>query len=220
MNNNTGIENSGNWNSGDRNSGNFNSGNWNSGDRNSGNFNSGNWNSGNWNSGDRNSGNWNSGNWNSGNWNSGDRNSGYWNSGYWNSGDRNSGYFNSDEPDKVRVFGKWLDMKPSEFAQKYNMYADIPLNRWIEESDMSEDEKNANPNSHTLGGYLKTLDFKEACQVWWNENPTEHQRFLDIPGFDAAIFLEITGIDTEVKPSAETEAIELLRKNGYKIIKE
>ncbi|MDE2105237.1 MAG: pentapeptide repeat-containing protein [Patescibacteria group bacterium] len=177
-------------------------------------------NSGDWNSGYRNSGDWNSGDWNSGYRNSGDWNSGNRNSGDWNSGDWNSGYFNSDEPDKVRVFNKWLDMKPREFAEKYNTYADIPLNRWIEESDMTEQEKKDNPNSHTLGGYLKKLSFKEACQIWWNENPREHHRFLDIPGFDAAIFKEITGIDTEPKPSAETEAIELLRKNGYKIIKE
>jgi hypothetical protein len=173
----------------------YNPGYWNSGNRNSGNWNSGNRNSGNWNSGNWNSGNWNSGDWNSGNWNSGD-----WNSSNWNSGNRNSGFFNTGEPDKIMVFNKWLDMKPSEFLAKYNIYADIPLNRWIVKDKMTKEEKKEVKGWKQAGGYLKTLDFKEACQVWWKENPEGHQRFLDLPNFNAEIFKEITGIDVECCP--------------------
>jgi len=170
----------------------------NTGSENTGNRNSGDWNSGDWNSGDWNSGDWNSGNRNSGYRNSGDWNSGYRNSGDWNSGDWNSGYFNTDTP-CVRIFNIQTDITFEEFNQKYNVYADIPLNRWINKEDMSEKEKSEVEGWETMGGYLKTLPFKEACQIWWKENPSEHDRFLKLPHFNTEIFEEITGIKTGVK---------------------
>ena len=181
------------------NSGNCNSGNLNSGSYNLGSYNSGDRNSGNWNSGDRNSGYWNSGNRNTGDNNSGDFNSGDWNSGY-----SNSGSFNTDEP-KMRIFNKETDMTVSEFYNKYNLFADIPLNRWIIQEDMSEAEKKSVEGWEQMGGYLKTLEFKEACQVWWNENPREHDRFLELPNFDWAIFTEITGIEPVTEDMIEID---------------
>jgi hypothetical protein len=196
--NNTGVENSGHWNSGYLNSGNRNSGYLNSGHRNSGH---------------RNSGSWNSGNWNSGDLNSGDLNSGHWNSGYLNSGHRNSGHFNTNSPDKVRIFNTWIDMSHDEFNEKHNIYMDIPLNRWIEKDDMTDTEKKEVKGWETMGGYLKTLPFKEACQIWWSENPSRHNDFFSLPAFNADIFKEITGID--VKQDDEVEkAIKLLTEKG------
>jgi hypothetical protein len=182
---NVGVENTGYWNSGNSNSGDRNSGYSNSGYSNSGDSNSGNSNSGYWNSGDRNSGNSNSGNSNSGDW--------------------NSGAFNRDCP-KMRIFEEELDLTIEEFYQKYDISMDIPLNRWIDKSDMTKEEKAEVEGWETMGGYLKTLEYKEACQKWWSENPDEHQRFLDLPHFNAEIFEEITGIDVESK--AETIEIE------------
>jgi len=86
-------------------------------------------------------------------------------------------------------------MTHEEFNDKYNLYADIPLNRWINKDDMTESEKSKVEGWEQMGGYLKTLDFKEACKIWWDENPSEHKRFLEIPGFDWDIFTEITGIE-------------------------
>jgi len=151
----------------------------------------------------------NSGNWNSGNWNSGDRNSGNWNSGNWNSGNWNSGYYNTDEPDRIRVFNQWLEMKPSEFLEKYDIYADIPLNRWINKEDMSQEEKKSVKGWEEMGGYLKTLDFKEACRVWWKENPNEHKRFTELPFFNWKLFTEITGIEPEESLSGKKVSVEL-----------
>ena len=74
---------------------------------------------------------------------------------------------------------------------------DIPLNRWIDKYDMTDEEKSSVTGWETMGGYLKTLHFKEACRVWWGENPDDHDRFLNLPGFDAVIFKDITGIDVE-----------------------
>ena len=101
----------------------------------------------------------------------------------------------------MRLFEKELDMTVGEFYDKYDLYMGIPLNRWINKDDMTDEEKSSVSGWETMGGYLKTLDFKEACRVWWKENPDDHKRFLTLPGFDWEIFTDITGItpDTDIE---------------------
>ena len=166
-----------------------------------------------------NSGDYNSGNRNSGNYNSGDYNSGNWNSGNWNSGDWNFGAFNTSEP-KMRLFNRELNMTVSEFWSEYDLNMNVPLNRWVDKSEMTDKEKESVSGWESMGGYLKTLNFKEACRIWWKENPEEHERFLTLPGFDAKIFEEITGIDVDKQDAATEEAITLLKSKGYRIVKE
>jgi hypothetical protein len=201
--NNTGLKNSGDRNSGNGNSGNGNSGNWNSGNWNSGYGNSGNGNSGNWNSGNGNSGNWNSGYGNSGygnsgNWNSGYGNSGYGNSGYGNSTNRESGIFCS-EAGKIRMFNKPTDLSWNEIDHpNFSLFF---LNKWITESDMTNDEKKEDPQFYVRGGYLKTYSWEEAWKNFWKETDEENrQKFLKLPNFDAQVFEDITGIDVGQKP--------------------
>ena len=119
----------------------------------------------------------------------------------------------------MRLFNRELDMTVSEFNKAYDISADIPLNTWINKDDMTDEEKKYVSGWETMGGYLKTLDFKEACRIWWKENPSKHNRFLTLPGFDADIFEEITGINVKQDDSAMQEAMELLKKNGYEIVK-
>ena len=189
-------------NTGYRNSGDWNSGNWNSGNWNSGDGNSGDWNSGYGNSGYGNSGNWNSGDWNSGNWNSGNWNSGYRNSGYGNSTNRETGIFNTTEG-TLRMFNKptdlkWGDIDHPDFDEFY-------LNKWIPESDMTIEEKKAEPEFHVRQGYLKTFTWEEAWANYWRDSDGEEkQKVLNLPNFDATIFREITGIDVEVFKEPET----------------
>ena len=187
------LINSGNRNSGDRNSGDCNSGDWNSGDCNSGNRNSGNWNSGDRNSGDCNSGNWNSGNWNSGDWNSGDCNSGDWNSGNWN-----SGLFNSNEP-CVRMFNKMTDKKRDNVQIPSWCYFDLTV--WVSHDTATEEEKEAHKvEIETCGGFLKTLEYKEAWRLAWNKASIEERKKLfGLPNWDNEVFKEITGIDAEAE---------------------
>ena len=203
---NSGDRNSGNGNSGDRNSGYRNSGNGNSGDGNSGNWNSGEWNSGEWNSGDGNSGDWNSGNGNSGdsnsgNWNSGYRNSGHrnsgdWNSGDWNSGNCNSGYFNSDEP-CLRMFNKMTYCKKDDINIPSWCYFDLTV--WVSHDTATEEEKKKYKNEIEIcGGFLKTLDYKDAWRLAWNKASIEERKKLfELPNWDNEVFKEITGIDAE-----------------------
>ena len=190
---NTGLNCTGNRNSGNRNSGNMNSGNRNSGDRNSGDRNSGNWNSGNWNSGNMNSGNMNSGDRNSGNWNSGN-----WNSGNWNSGNWNSGYLNSKDAlcyilDAPSNLTNAIAIRTEWF--KFLINLNFPLNEFIFESDMTDSEKEKFPHYITLGGYLRTLTYKESWEIALkNISEKEKDILRSIPNWDAEIFYEITGV--------------------------
>ena len=193
-------------NSGDRNSGYRNSGNGNSGDGNSGNWNSGEWNSGEWNSGDGNSGDWNSGNGNSGdsnsgNWNSGYRNSGHrnsgdWNSGDWNSGNCNSGYFNSNEP-CLRMFNKMTYCKRDDINIPSWCYFDLTV--WVSHDTATEEEKKKHKNEIEIcGGFLKTIDYKDAWRLAWNKaSIKERKKLFELPNWDNEVFKEITGIDAE-----------------------
>jgi len=177
-----------------RNSGDWNSGNRNSGDWNSGNRNSGDWNSGNWNSGNRNSGNWNSGDWNSGN-----RNSGDWNSGDWNSGNWNSGFFNSETPDTILIFNKPCCPKTWEKAYKPD-FLYFHLTYWVDESELTDEEKASDPDFYVRGGQLRTKDYKEAFIDSWNKaDPADRIRVKDLPNFDAKVFYEISGVDVDAE---------------------
>ena len=203
---NSGICNSGDRNSGDRNSGDCNSGDWNSGDCNSGDCNSGDCNSGICNSGDRNSGDRNSGDCNSGNWNtgcrnSGNSNSGNWNSGNsnsgdWNSGNWNSGFFNSDEP-CVRMFNKMTNYKRKDV--KIPSWCFFDLTVWVSHDTATEEEKIEHKAEIEIsGGFLKTINYKDAWRIAWNKASIEERKKLfDLPNWDNKVFKEITGIDAE-----------------------
>ncbi len=164
---------------------------------NSGHYNSGHCNSGHRNSGNYNSGHRNSGHRNSGNYNSGHRNSGHRNSGNYNSGDCNSGHFCTQTP-KPTFFDAPVDMTWEE-ADELIPYIDLPVGcRWVPESEMSDEEKQANANYKTIGGYLKVLhkDFKAAfSEAWPGLDDETKAKFMALPNFDAAKFLEITGVD-------------------------
>ena len=153
-------------------------------------------NTGSGNTGNSNSGNINSGNRNSGDWNSGDWNSGSGNSGDWNSGNRNSGYLNTITPGSILVFNKECSREIWNKAIKPDfMYINV-LNKFIYTCDMTDEEKENNPDYETLGGYLRKMTYKEAWKHSWNNANKENRKLvLKLPNFDNEIFKEITGID-------------------------
>jgi hypothetical protein len=196
--NNNGLYNIGHWNTGD----------WNTGDRNTGDWNTGHWNTGHWNTGHRNTGDWNTGHWNTGDWNTGDRNTGYWNTGhrntgywntghrntgYWNTGDRNTGYFNFLTPETVLVFGKECKYETIRDAEKPSCLY-FNTKEWIEFSDMTDEEKEKNPQSKTTGGYLKCYEYKEAfTKSMEKASKEEIKQIKELPNFDAEVFYQISG---------------------------
>ena len=145
-------------------------------------------NSGDCNSGDRNSGDWNRGNCNSGNW---------------NSGDRNSGFFNSNKP-FVRMFNKDTDKNRDEIDFPQFLYFDLTV--WVSHDTATDEEKEEYKKEiETCGGFLKTLEYKEAFRLAWDKaSKEEHKKLLDLPNWNNEIFKEISGIDAEAEIAKES----------------
>lgn len=60
---------------------------------------------------------------------------------------------------------------------------------------MTEQEKIDNKNAFVCGGYLKTLEYKEAWAEAYKDASKEDIKLLKaLPNFDADVFFEITGI--------------------------
>jgi len=179
-----GYRNTGYWNTGNRNTGD-----WNTGYRNTGNRNTGDWNTGGRNTGDRNTGDRNTGSRNTGDWNTGD----------WNTGDWNTGFFNTVTPDVVLVFDKECQREEWEKAYKPN-FLFFDLTYWVEESEMTDEEKTLDPGSHYRGGQLRKKDYKAAFkEAWDNADPDDREKIKNLPNFDPQIFFEISGIDLREK---------------------
>ena len=149
-----------------------------------------------------NSGNCNSGDWNSGNWNSGD-----WNSGNWNSGNCNSGYFNTDEP-FIRIFNKETKLKREDIH--IPSFLNFDLTVWVSHDTATGEEKKEHKQEiETSGGFLKTLEYKEAFRLAWDKaSKKEHKQMLDLPNWDNEIFKEISGIDAEAEIKKENKELE------------
>ena len=98
----------------------------------------------------------------------------------------------------MRSFNKDTQIKMSEwiYSDDY-VYFDIPLNEFIYTENMTDEEKKNNPEHETTGGYLKTLEYKEAWGVWWKDNQDKKDKIKKLPNFDKNIFFSITGINIE-----------------------
>ena len=176
---------------------NMNTGDWNTGNWNAGDWNTGNWNTGHRNTGNRNTGNRNTGNLNAGDWNTGDWNTGNGNTGNWNTGHRNTGFFCTETP------------SPMFFDEPCNLSWDNAIDaiptidlaigvEWVPSGNMSNEEKDKNPNHVHIGGYLRTHSkpLREVFPLAWSRmDETTRQRFMSLPNFDAEKFLQITGVD-------------------------
>ena len=197
---NSGKECTGYGNTGDCNTGDCNTGDWNTGHCNTGDWNTGDWNTGDCNTGDWNTGHWNTGDWNTGDWNTGHCNTGNRNTGDWNTGDWNTGYFSTITP-KIDLFEKPTGLTVEEVRAIKGVQVlnwNYENNWWIYSENMSEEEKAAHPEHEALGGYLKSVPFKDACRLMWEKlTAVEKQAVKDIPNFDARIFKEITGVEVE-----------------------
>lgn len=132
-------------------------------------------------------------------------NSGHYNSGRYNSGHSNSGYYNSVKS-KIKMFNKETDLfHDSEIIVKFNNIVDKywkPHLTYVLSKDMSELEKTKNPSHITTGGFLRMdsdYSYKKSWEKVWAKCTKEERDFImSLPNFDAAIFLEITGIDVKV----------------------
>ena len=78
----------------------------------------------------------------------------------------------------------------------------IPLTKWIDKKDMTDDEKEDSNVWKDIGGYLKRNSYEEAWAIWWNEaKQSDKDKILNCGYFNAEIFKGITGIDVKTTPS-------------------
>ena len=126
-------------------------------------------------------------------------NSGNWNSGYWN-----SGYFNSDEPN-IRMFNKDTMFKREDVHIPSWCYFDLTV--WVSHDTATEQEKETYKKEiEVCGGFLKTLEYKEAWKLAWDKaSKEEHKELLKLPNWDNEVFKKITGIDAEYEIKKESE---------------
>lgn len=114
-----------------------------------------------------------------------------------------------------------VQVTPEEFDKISVPLIKLPITQWIEEKDMSKEEKENNRNYESLGGYLKTISYKDAWKEVWSELDNEiKDKFKAIPHFNSNIFEQITGIkiDKEVEELTLEEVCKQLGKT-VKIIK-
>ncbi len=152
------------------------------------------------NQGKENTGLCNTGDCNTGDWNTGNCNTGNRNTGFANQCNFESGAFNTVEAN-IRIFNKEFPMTARDFynSEYYDALRDggFALTEWVSAHSMTDEEKAANPSWETADGYLRRNGYKEAwAKNWANKSETNRAIVLTMPGFDADIFFEITGINT------------------------
>lgn len=193
---------------GNRNSGCYNNGKYNTGNANIGKFNTGSCNTGNCNSGMYNNGDYNTGNHNNGNFNSGD----------WNNVCYSSGCFNTESP-KIFMFNK-----PSNWTHDTWVFSDarrvlsgMPIRcfHWVNEHEMTDDEKKQHPEYSVTEGFLRKTENQEARQEWWDDLcDFERKEVMSLPNFDKNIFKQITGIDVDHKKEQPIYIISMEEEDG------
>ena len=79
------------------------------------------------------------------------------------------------------------------------------LTVWVSHDTATEEEKEKYKREiETFGGYLKTLEYKEAWKLaWCKASKEEHKQLLKLPNWNNKVFIEITGIDAELEITKE-----------------
>lgn len=184
--------------------------------------NAGNLNTGNLNTGNHNTGHWNMGNWNTGSFNAGNHNTGHYNTGNRNTGNYNTGshhvgWFNSVDADQAYYFNKLGSVEEWEAADKPDFIDEVNPTTWVFSREMTDKEKQYNPDHEVTGGYLRQNDLNEEWRKAYDLATDEDKELLlALPNFDADVFEEITGIDVrdDAKDLTVAEIEALL---GYKV---
>ena len=76
-------------------------------------------------------------------------------------------------------------------------YFDLTV--WVSHDTATEEEKKKYKNEIEIcGGFLKTLDYKDAWRLAWNKaSVDERKKLFELPNWDNEVFKKITGIDAE-----------------------
>jgi hypothetical protein len=85
------------------------------------------------------------------------------------------------------------------------LYFDLTV--WVSHDTATDAEKKEHKTEiETCGGFLKTLEYKEAFRLAWDKaDKEEHKKLLELPNWNNEIFKEISGIDAEAEIAKEQE---------------
>ena len=137
---------------------------------------------------------------NTGHQNTGHQNTGDKNTGNWNTGDWNTGNFNTITPVDILVFNRPIPRQTWDQAAKPSFIFNLVTTWWVDESEMTDEEKAADPESVNRGGQLRIRTYKDAWRKAWNETTDADRRLvLSLPNFDPDVFLAISGIDVRTE---------------------
>lgn len=94
----------------------------------------------------------------------------------------------------------------------------ISLIHWVEEKDMTDDDKDNYSNYKSLGGCLKFFGYEEAWLTWWTKSSkTQRESITGLKQFDSEIFQKITGIYVKKSEPKEMTVGEISQMLGYEV---
>ena len=141
-----------------------------------------------------------------------------YNTGDFNATDRETGFFNSTSSKTIRAFNKECSMEDWKNAEKPGFIYDINITEWIDESEMTDVEKEENGSYKITKGYLKKYTYKEAwANAYKKASESDIELLKALPNFDAEVFRDISGIDITVIKVEEMTMEEVCKALGKDI---
>lgn len=112
---------------------------------------------------------------------------------------KNLRIFNVDVAEEV--YNKAINSRPS---------FELPIAKWIDKKDMTDEEKKAKPIYKETGGYLKVLSYQDAWKEGWEKASKEFKDWVkNLPHFNGEIFTKITGLKIEDETSLKGKEVKV-----------
>ena len=101
------------------------------------------------------------------------------------------------------MFNKDTKLKREEINIPDFCHFDLTV--WVSHDTATDKEKEEHEiEIETSGGFLKTLEYKEAWRLAWDKaSKEEHLEMLKLPNWNNEVFKEISGIDAEAEIAKE-----------------
>jgi hypothetical protein len=205
----TGQYSTGNYSTGDYSTGYYSTGSYSTGSYSTGSYSTGSYSTGfrstgQYSIGDCSTGDFSTGRQSTGDFSTGDYSTGHQSTGCWSISNYSSGHFSTEDYAGFGCFDKPCTLWEWDNAYKPS-WLYFNLTEWIAKEDMTEEEKEKNPDYKKTGGYLKVYNYKEAFQKSFNNATREEQlRIKELPNFNAKKLYQISGIRID-----EEEMIEI-----------
>ena len=103
-----------------------------------------------------------------------------------------------------KIFNKQVSEEEWNKARQSLPSIKLPICKWKNKEDMTDEEKEKRSGWEQMGGYLKTLSYEDAWkEVWGKMSQEDKDKILNLLHFDKKIFKSITGIDIEESDEVE-----------------